>query len=584
MKVIQQSNSQVISFGPFVDKTDGFTELSGLVSAFDNATTGIMLSKNGGTFAVRHATVTTSVYDSHGYYKITLDATDTNTLGLLRVMYSDPTTCLPVWEDCLVIPAAVKAPLAGTALLTTNVTQWLTAAAPAMTGDAFASLATLLTRIASTLTITSGKVDVNDKTGFSISGTKTTLDALNDIAAAAVWSAATRTLTSFGTLASDVATSVWGAGTRTLTSFGTLVADVAAAVWGTGTKVLTSFGTLVADTATAVWGAGTKALTDKAGFSISGTKQTLDALHDLSIGDIDARLEAFDPPTKAELDAAQLVITNAISALHNATQGATAAELAAAQLAVTNAIAALHNATQGATKGELDAAQLAVTNTIEALHNATQGATKGELDAAQLAITNAMPSVTGLALEATLDAMKGFGWTTETLKGIREAIASIPAPDISSQLAALLLAIQGTAGPTLLELEGAIAEIPEPDLSGLALEANVQTHAVAALTVYDPPTRAEAIADKEAVLAALASAGITVADILAGDLIDTETFPEGSLGDRIRKLFWVLCNRLVINDVTGAYTAYKNDGTTPVATGTIMDDGTETERSAPVWP
>lgn len=45
---------------------------------------------------------------------------------------------------------------------------------------------TLLSRIASALTITTGKVDVNDKTGFSISGTKTTLDALNDLSAANV--------------------------------------------------------------------------------------------------------------------------------------------------------------------------------------------------------------------------------------------------------------------------------------------------------------------------------------------------------------------------------------------------------------
>jgi hypothetical protein len=49
--------------------------------------------------------------------------------------------------------------------------------------------------------------------------------------ASAVWSAATRTLTSFGTLASDVANAVWSNTTRTLTSFGTLTNDVANAVW-----------------------------------------------------------------------------------------------------------------------------------------------------------------------------------------------------------------------------------------------------------------------------------------------------------------------------------------------------------------
>lgn len=70
---------------------------------------------------------------------------------------------------------------------------------------------------------------------------------------------------------------------------------------------------------------------------------------------IDARLEAFDPPTKGELDAAQLVVTNAISALHNATQGATAAELAAAELVVTNAISALHNLSTGDIDSRLEA-------------------------------------------------------------------------------------------------------------------------------------------------------------------------------------------------------------------------------------
>ena len=47
---------------------------------------------------------------------------------------------------------------------------------------------------------------------------------------AAVWAAAGRTLTSFGTLAADAATAVWAAGARTLTSFGTLVASIVNAV------------------------------------------------------------------------------------------------------------------------------------------------------------------------------------------------------------------------------------------------------------------------------------------------------------------------------------------------------------------
>jgi hypothetical protein len=58
------------------------------------------------------------------------------------------------------------------------------------------------------------------------SGERTTL-------AGVIWSNATRTLTSFGTLVTDVATAVWSFGTRTLTAFGFTVttsdsADIAA--------------------------------------------------------------------------------------------------------------------------------------------------------------------------------------------------------------------------------------------------------------------------------------------------------------------------------------------------------------------
>lgn len=98
---------QVINFGPFVDKTDGVTLVTSLVSALDNGSTGIMVSKNGGTLAVRHATVTATTYDAHGCYKVTLDATDTDTLGRLRVMYTSAATCLPVWVDFTVVPANV---------------------------------------------------------------------------------------------------------------------------------------------------------------------------------------------------------------------------------------------------------------------------------------------------------------------------------------------------------------------------------------------------------------------------------------------------------------------------------------------
>jgi hypothetical protein len=201
-------------------------------------------------------------------------------------------------------------------------------------------------------------------------------------------------------------------------------------VWEYATRTLSSFGSLVADAAAAVWASVTRSLTDKAGFTISGTKQTLDALQDLSQAQAEtaagAALTSYDPPTKAELDAA---------------------------------------------------------------------------------------------------------------------------------------------------------------VSPLALEAGLEAHLLAVLNSYDPPTRAEASADKAEVLAAVAGLNdITVGELLAGDISDSLNFPANSLADLVRKLFWVVCNRLVITDASGAFTAYKTDGVTPAAAGTITDNGATTARSKPTWP
>lgn len=118
-----------------------------------------------------------------------------------------------------------------------------------------------------------------------------------------------------------------------------------------------------------------------------------------------------------------------------------------------------------------------------------------------------------------------------------------------------------------------------------AVEDNVQGHVADALAAYDPPTRAEASADKDTVLEAVAALnGITVGEILNGNLSDSLSFPANSLADLVRKLFWVVCNRMVITDASGAVTAYKSDGETPAASGTITDNGATTERSKPTWP
>lgn len=125
-----------------------------------------------------------------------------------------------------------------------------------------------------------------------------TISSRSSHTAADVWAVAARTLTSFGTLAADV----WAVGTRTLTSFGTLAQDI----WDKLTSGLTavgSIGKLLVDNINAtissrsshaaadVWSVVTRALTDKAGFTISGTKTTLDDLNDISATQVNAAVD-----------------------------------------------------------------------------------------------------------------------------------------------------------------------------------------------------------------------------------------------------------------------------------------------------
>lgn len=121
---LRQSTARTIKFGPFLDKTDGVSLEVGLASALDNATTGIRVSKNGGNYADRNSS-TAPTYDETGEYNVELDTTDTNTLGVLKIIFEEAATCLPVWEEFMVVPSNVWDSLFGSDLLDVNTAQWL---------------------------------------------------------------------------------------------------------------------------------------------------------------------------------------------------------------------------------------------------------------------------------------------------------------------------------------------------------------------------------------------------------------------------------------------------------------------------
>jgi len=87
--------------GPFVDDTDGKTVEGALtVSQAD-----CQLIKNAGAAAQKNS-ATAASHLAGGHYKVPLNATDTNTLGRLR-LYVNEGGALPVWRDFMVVPANV---------------------------------------------------------------------------------------------------------------------------------------------------------------------------------------------------------------------------------------------------------------------------------------------------------------------------------------------------------------------------------------------------------------------------------------------------------------------------------------------
>lgn len=166
-----------VKMGAFVDIADGVTPLAALTPV-------VRISKNGGAWANRNS-ATAITYDEGGFYNIPLSTTDTDTLGNLVLLVSNPGVHLPVWLNFQVMTI-------------TDV-------------DVLVS-----TRLASS--------------GYTVPPTAAAISA-------AVWAESIRTLTSFGTLVS----SIWSNVTRTLTSGGGGGGGATAAeVWAYATRRLTS--------------------------------------------------------------------------------------------------------------------------------------------------------------------------------------------------------------------------------------------------------------------------------------------------------------------------------------------------------
>ena len=102
MHILRQSTAVDVLIGPFVDKTDGNTLETG-------KTLDVELSKNGQGLANKNDSTAPTDDDGgnvDGYYNCELDATDTNTVGTLRLCVHH-TDALPVWHDYQVVEEAI---------------------------------------------------------------------------------------------------------------------------------------------------------------------------------------------------------------------------------------------------------------------------------------------------------------------------------------------------------------------------------------------------------------------------------------------------------------------------------------------
>ena len=188
MNILKQSTAATIKLGPFIDDTDGKTAETGLTIAQAD----IRLSKNGGNFAQTNNTAG-ATHDENGYYDIPLNATDTGTLGRLRVAVSK-SGALPVWQDFLVVTANVYDTLCSTDSLDVTVTALANDVIKAASFDestAFPlkSADTGLTQVArvgadgDTLETLSNEIAAKMATAENIEGTYTLKDAIRIILA-----------------------------------------------------------------------------------------------------------------------------------------------------------------------------------------------------------------------------------------------------------------------------------------------------------------------------------------------------------------------------------------------------------------
>lgn len=215
---LKQSTSVDVPIGPFLDDTDGKTAETTLTITQPD----IRLKKNGGNWAQKNAAQTLT-HEENGNYEVTLDTTDTDTLGLLRLHVAE-SGALPVFEDFIVLPANVyDALVLGSDFLQIDVAQFgnangtFASGRPEVNTTHWGGTAVATAVVLAAANIASDAITAAKIAAGAFTSTKFASGAFD-----AVWSVTTRTLSSISALASEIRTAIGLASANLDTQIATL--------------------------------------------------------------------------------------------------------------------------------------------------------------------------------------------------------------------------------------------------------------------------------------------------------------------------------------------------------------------------
>ena len=190
MLMLRQNTAVTVKVGPFLDSTDG----NSVEGSLTITQAEVRLAKNGGNIAQKNES-SSLTHDELGWYDCDLDATDTNTLGVLQLIVHE-SGALQVWHEYMVVPSNVWDSLYGSDKLQVDaveISSSTTAAdnVEANIGNLDDSVADIQTDVTTILADTNelqtdwangGRLDLI----LDATATQTSVDGLNDISPAEV--------------------------------------------------------------------------------------------------------------------------------------------------------------------------------------------------------------------------------------------------------------------------------------------------------------------------------------------------------------------------------------------------------------